>query len=58
MTNDEKRDLEIRGDMAEFAARQRSQERAVMLLSVFVLAIAFIVLILVIKTAGGSAENA
>lgn len=57
MTEDEKRELEIRGDMAEFAAKQRRQERAVMILSAAVAVIAIIVFVILMRDAG-SAQNA
>jgi predicted nucleic acid-binding Zn ribbon protein len=58
MTDDEKREMEIRGDMREFAAKQRRQERAVMILSAAVLCIAILVFILLIRDTGGSVQNA
>lgn len=58
MTDDEKRELEIRGDMAEFAAKQRRQEKAVMFLSAVVAVIAVIIFVLLMRDSEGSAQNA
>lgn len=58
MTNDEKRDMDIRADMAEFAARQRRQEKIITFLSVIILIMSLVVLFSFIRGDGTEAPNA
>lgn len=50
MTNDEKRDLDFRADMAEFAARQRRQEKIIAFLCAIVLIMSLVVLFAMLRS--------
>lgn len=50
MTNDEKRDMDFRADMAEFAARQRRQEKIIAFLCAIVLIMSLVVLFAMLRS--------
>jgi hypothetical protein len=58
MTNDEKRDYELRGDMAELVSRQRRQEKIIAFMAAIILILSLVVFFSLIRSNENVAPSA